>query len=133
MTDQVRKDERSRARDGMPDTEEATGAGRLQSRRLEESVQELGLEIEPDRVAGRKRRGIQTGEEAEKAGAGTHLGLVRSGTSSGLLPKTAYSQGSTHSEVLALFLGDELDAAALPLPPRVPAFACETVRPPRAA
>lgn len=33
--------------------------------------------------------------------------------------------------ILALFLGDELDAAALPLPPRLPSFTAETVRPPR--
>lgn len=30
-------------------------------------------------------------------------------------------------------LGDELDAAALPLPPRVPTFAAETVRPGKVA
>jgi hypothetical protein len=37
-----------------------------------------------------------------------------------------------HTEDASLWslLGDELDAAALPLPPRAPAFAAETVRPP---
>ncbi|HXG69952.1 MAG TPA: hypothetical protein VNJ04_04985 [Gemmatimonadaceae bacterium] len=38
---------------------------------------------------------------------------------------------ATTDAILWDFLGAELDAAALPLPPLTPAFAAETVRPSR--
>ncbi len=42
---------------------------------------------------------------------------------------TTPNEATQYDDLLWLLLGDELDAAALPLPPRAPSFAAETVRP----